>query len=92
MEEKYFERFFNIEQGLENNGYVELKDKIEKELNEIKENGKLINMYQRVKLKLNKYEAGITEKPILPFIKLIFNPLCSVLLTLGTVFLRLLIV
>jgi len=85
MEDKFFEQFWGIEQKLEGEGYVELKSKIANELKEIKEERMLINMYQRVKLKVNKHEKGIIEAPMLPVVKLVFNPLFSVLVTLLTV-------
>lgn len=37
MEEKYYEQFWKIEQGAENEGYVELKNKITKDLKGKKE-------------------------------------------------------
>lgn len=85
MEEKYYEQFWKIEQGAEDEGYVELKKKVTKDLKEIEEDCKLVNMYQRVKLKLDKYEKGIIGTPKLPFVKLIFSPLFSSMITLVTI-------
>lgn len=84
MEEKYYEKFVALEKGLENEGYIELKREMKKNLKELNDDN-LINMYYRVKLKLNKQAEEIVGAWMQPIAKHIFTPVSSVLLTLITV-------
>ncbi|MBE5951921.1 MAG: hypothetical protein E7260_10080 [Lachnospiraceae bacterium] len=85
MEEKFYEQFFDLEQGLENQGYVDLRREVKEELKKLDVNS-LENLCYRIKLRLDKYEEGLNGVKMQPIVKLIFSPVVTVLITLVTAF------